>query len=314
MAVVVPAAHGTLVSVVSADGEVLSLSDQVRKGVGPTPAAEVLDTVDAALGRSGATADDIGLAVLGLPGASEFNDGGQLPPSPSRHLRRFRDWNGQSPAAILSQHLGCPTFTENDANLAALGEAHVGAGTGMGTVLFVGMVHGTGSGLVLDGRLHRGRAGLAGEIGHLHTSDDGRLCECGARGCFWQTRSIPALLDELSTLERRTFTIEDLSETAARGEPDVVRALQGLGEALGRRLADAVVFLDPDIVIVDSALADAAEAVTDGIRSAVHRCAPAEMVRGLKITTGELGCAAHVHGALALARTHGLWGAAASTR
>jgi predicted NBD/HSP70 family sugar kinase len=161
--------------------------------------------------------------------------------------------------------------------------------------------------------LHRGRTGLAGEIGHLHTSDDGRLCECGARGCFWQTRSIPALLDEMSALHHRTFTLQDLSESAARGEPDVVRALRGLGEALGRRLADAVVFLDPDIVIVDAALGGAADAITDGIRIAVHRCAPAEMVRGLAITTGDLGGTAHVHGALALARTHGLWSAVDST-
>jgi predicted NBD/HSP70 family sugar kinase len=138
-------------------------------------------------------------------------------------------------------------------------------------------------------------------------SDDGRLCECGARGCFWQTLSIPALLEELSAVRGRKVTIADVSEGVARDELDVVRALRGFGEALGRRLADAVVFLDPDVIVLDSALQDAADVVAEGVRVAVRRCAPPAMVRGLPIVPGLLGNHAHIHGALGLARTEMLW-------
>jgi predicted NBD/HSP70 family sugar kinase len=308
MAVAVPAAHGSLVGVVRPDGEVLALVQEPSPAVSaPEPARHLLDLLDRALLEAGLTGDDIGLAVLGLPGASEFSATPEARPAPQAHLRRFRDWDGQLPTAVLSRRLGCPVFSENDANLAALGEAGSGAGAGHATVMYVALAHGTGCGLVLGARLHRGASLLAGEIGHLHMSDDGPLCECGARGCFWQTHSLPALLTEMSALHGRPFQIQDVAAAVRRDELDVTRALRGLGEALGRRLADAVVFLDPDIIVVDPALHESAEVVAEGIRVAVQRCAPPDMVRSLRISPGALGATAHLHGAVRLAQAEKLW-------
>ena len=308
MAVVVPAAHGTVAGVADAQGEIRSWVVADDSGSSTmTRDQAVLGLVDEALLRAGLTADDVGLGVIGLPGPSQFPATGRPELAELSHLDRFRDWDGQPPSAVLARHLDCPVFSENDANLAALGEALYGAGAGLDAVLFIGLVHGTGSGLVLNGRVHRGRSHLAGEVGHLHVSDDGRLCECGARGCFWQTLSIPALLEELSAVRGRKVTIEDVSEGVARDELDVVRALRGFGEALGRRLADAVVFLDPDVIVLDAALRNAADVVAEGVRVAVRRCAPPAMVRGLPIVPGQLGNHAHIHGALGLARTEMLW-------
>jgi predicted NBD/HSP70 family sugar kinase len=222
------------------------------------------------------------------------------------HLRRFQLWDGRPAGSVIAEHLRCPTYSENDANLAAAGEAASGAGAGFGTVLFVSLAFGTSAGLVSNGRLHRGRTGLAGEIGHLHAVDNGQLCQCGGRGCFWLSTSIPALLEELAAAHHQQFTVGDISAAARRDQPGVVRALVGFGYALGRRLADAVVVLDPDAIVIDGALGDAALPIVEGVSQAVHRYAPPAMARELPIIPGTLGVAAPLVGAAALARVEGL--------
>ena len=308
--VVVSGAHGATSGVVSADGRLLASSGPTPSEAGERSVEAVLGGADAVLAAAGVGAGDLSLAVVGLPGASSFD---RTPGSPAVQergsgalLRMFRTWQDQDPVTVLGRHLGRPAYSENDANLAVLGEAESGAGRGRSTVLYVGLLHGTGAGLVVAGALHRGRSRLAGEIGHLHTDDDGRLCHCGARGCFWQSRSVPALLVELSEAHGRSYTAADLADAAAADDHDVVRALTGLGHALGRRLADGLVFLDPDAIVVDSGLGRASEVIADGIRQSLDRCAPPTMARATEVLLAEHGADAPLVGAAALARREGL--------
>jgi predicted NBD/HSP70 family sugar kinase len=253
----------------------------------------------------------LSMIVVGLPGPSGFasRPGAAVREghTPSGHLRRFRTWDGRSPVELLSERFDCPVHIENDANLAALGEVVSGAASGLDTVLHISLAHGTGAGLVIGGRLHRGRSGLAGEIGHLHADDEGRLCQCGARGCFWHTRSVPALLDALGDAHGRAFTETDIALAAAEDDQDVVRALLGFGHALGRRLADAVVFIDPDAIVVDGSLGAASEVIAEGVHEAIRRYAPPTMARSTQIMVGTLGVRAPLLGAVGLARGEGLF-------
>lgn len=312
--VLVAAAHGTVAGVVDADGTVIASREVAAlevsaAGAHPEPALAALDEVVAqvsAASRAGAPA--LSMAVVGLPGPSDFAGGSSTGAAPaSGHLRRFRTWDERSPVEVVADRLGCPVFTENDANLAALGEALLGAGAGLDSVLHVSLAHGTGAGLVLNGRLHRGHSRLAGEIGHLHADDEGRLCHCGARGCFWHTRSVPALLDALAEAHGRPFSQTDVARGAADDDHDVVRALLGFGHALGRRLADAVVFIDPDAIVIDGSLGAASAVIADGVREAVRRYAPPTMARGTGILVGRWGAEAPLVGAAALARSEGLF-------
>ena len=313
IAVLVSAAHGTVAGVITTSGTILSevggppLDGDAEARVG-RPALDLLDT---ALAAAGVAAADLSLAVVGLPGPSLFprtarsSDEADAPAQP-HHLRRFQIWDGQPAGSVVAEHLGCRTYSENDANLAAAGEAASGAGAGYGTVLYVSLAFGTSAGLVVNGRLHRGRTQLAGEIGHLHAVDNGQLCQCGGRGCFWLSTSIPALLEELEAAHHQQFTVADIGAAARRDQHGVVRALIGFGHALGRRLADAVVVLDPDAIVIDGALGDAALPIVDGVRQAIHQYAPPAMARGLPIIPGVLGVSAPLVGASVLARTEGL--------
>jgi predicted NBD/HSP70 family sugar kinase len=303
LAVVLAAAHGFLAGVVRPDGEVLAAVHGVADFTAPTGALELLGR---ALAGAGVTHRQVELAVLGLPGPSMFARAPGLDPPGGSHLRRFRNWGGRPAAEVVGEFLGCPVFCENDANLAALGEAVYGDAAGLDTVLHVSLTHGTGAGLVIGGRLHRGGSRLAGEVGHLHVNDGGHLCECGARGCFWQTTSIPALLSELAAAHGRTFTVSDLDAAAASGELEILRALRGFGRSLGRRVADFVVFLDPQAIVVDCTLGAASDVIADGIREAVDHYAPPMMAASVKISSGSLGASAHLKGAAALVRTEHL--------
>lgn len=73
---------------------------------------------------------------------------------------------------------------DNEANLAALGEARFGAGRDRASFVYVSGGVGVGAALVVDGRVARGAHGFAGELGHVVVDPDGPACACGARGCL----------------------------------------------------------------------------------------------------------------------------------
>jgi glucokinase len=85
---------------------------------------------------------------------------------------------------------------ENDANAAAWAEARFGAGRGEDYVIVLTVGTGIGGGIVVEGKLLRGRFGVAAEIGHLNIVPDGRRCGCGLQGCWEQYASGRALVQE----------------------------------------------------------------------------------------------------------------------
>jgi predicted NBD/HSP70 family sugar kinase len=311
VAVVVATAHGTEVGVVTPAGHVISsrVAEPLEAAGEGRHAGPVLTALDDVLSEIGATPSDLSLSVIGLPGPSDFTtrQNGSVRKLASGHLRRFRTWDGGSPVERLVRHLGRPAYAENDANLAALGEAVMGAAVGLETVMHVSLGHGTGAGLVIRGKLHRGSIGLAGEIGHLHTDDDGTLCHCGARGCFWQSRSVPALLEALTEAHGTPFTMSDVARAAEAEDQDVVRPLRDFGHALGRRLADAAVYLNPDAITVDGGLGGASAVIARGVQEGISRYAPPTIARSTKVLVGSCGEAAALIGAVALAGTEGLF-------
>jgi glucokinase len=123
---------------------------------------------------------------------------------------------------------GAVVQVENDANAAALGEHRFGAGRGVADLCYVTISTGVGGGIVSGGRLVRGAAGTAGEIGHTVLDPAGPACHCGLRGC-WEA------------LASGTAIARAAAEALARGE----------GEGIRRAAAGA----DPDARAVDAAAA-----------------------------------------------------------
>src|SRR5512141_2484257 len=108
------------------------------------------------------------------------------------------EWQNVPLRKILEARLKLPVYVENDANSAAFSELWYGPvqDTDVGTLVFILVVEGLGTGLILDGRLHVGsKLGLGG-FGHMSIDPNGELCSCGRRGC-WET-----FASERATVER----------------------------------------------------------------------------------------------------------------
>jgi predicted NBD/HSP70 family sugar kinase/DNA-binding transcriptional ArsR family regulator len=206
------------------------------------------------------------------------------------------------PAWEMGQALGIPAWSENDANLAALGEGALGAGTQMPSFIYVKIVQGIGAGLILDRRLHRGANGLAGELAHLHIDENGSVCACGGRGCLMTTFNARRLVDRIRAVHPAAKSMADVVALAASGDAGVSRLLRDLGRTIGRSLADFSVYVAPDGVVIDGVLQNAAAPVIDGIREAMYQFAPPAIASQVRVVMGALADRAEPLGAAVLAR------------
>jgi len=84
----------------------------------------------------------------------------------------------------LARAVPLPVQFDVDANAAALGEYHFGAGRGVRRLLVATLGTGIGGGVILDGKVLRVRNHVAGSLGHVIVNPDGLRCQCGARGCL----------------------------------------------------------------------------------------------------------------------------------
>ena len=85
---------------------------------------------------------------------------------------------------IVNERFAVPTLLDNDANAAALGELHFGAGRGLQDLMYMTISTGIGGGLIIRSEVVHGVADAAGEVGHMTVQPDGPSCDCGSRGCL----------------------------------------------------------------------------------------------------------------------------------
>src|SRR5689334_8788167 len=167
-------------------------------------------------------------------------------------------WHELAPADELSGRLGLPVAVDNDANLGAMAEHQHGAGRGVADVLYVKLASGVGAGLVLGGRLHRGTAGLAGEVGHVLAREGGEVCRCGSRGCLETEVSTRHLLELMRAVYGEALDLPGLLQLDADGETAVRRLLTDAGHTVGRVLAGVCTTLNPARIVVGGSLGSSA--------------------------------------------------------
>jgi predicted NBD/HSP70 family sugar kinase len=209
-------------------------------------------------------------------------------PRPSHRFRR-PEWLLTDPTEALTEALGTPVMIENDANLAALGEAGHGAARDAQAAVHINVVTGFGAGLIIGGRLFRGAGGVAGELAHVSIREGGDICVCGNRGCVITVRrNGPSMVDEIATALGHVPTMSEIITLAGDGDVAVARWLTDLGRLLAQPLAGFVTLLNPDLLVVDGALGPAAVPVVNGIRETIEHRTPPMTHRGLHVRPGHL--------------------------
>ena len=223
-------------------------------------------------------------------------------------------WQDLPLSEELSRATGAPVRIANDAEAGAIGEYACLPARGINVDLaYLTVSTGIGGALVLNGRLHHGRHGLAGEVGHIRMRDDGR-CSCGGTGHLEAWASGPAIARtarrRLSKQpERRTMlrhvvrthgvlTARDVADVARAGDPLAAEVLADAGDLVGRAVALLGLIVDPDIVLIGGGVAQAGEAFWAPLRAATRD----NVLRHLEVRPAPLGAHSALRGAVELAR------------
>ena len=225
-------------------------------------------------------------------------------------------WRDVEAAKILEARLGCPVRLLNDVRTATLGELTYGLGKSVGTMAFFALGTGIGGGVAIDGRLHLGPLGAAGELGHQTILPDGPLCGCGNRGCLETLASGPAItaegvrlmksglapkLHELVAGDAGKITPKEMAVAADAGDDAVREGILRAAEFLGIGVANVIAVLYPDLVVLGGGVAEMGPILLDHVRSVVRRRIGMFPVEDLRVERSLLGEKAGLLGAIALA-------------
>jgi len=186
------------------------------------------------------------------------------------------EWKNVSVRRILMDRLNLPVYIENDANAAAFSELWYGPlnEANVRTLLFVLVVEGLGTGLIINGELHVGsRLGLGG-FGHMSIDPNGELCSCGRRGC-WET-----FASERATVERfhrvtakqgmPTVNLNELIALAKREDEMALQSLKITAEYLGEGISNLIHGLYPETVVIGGNIAAAWSLIEPIIKERIH--------------------------------------------
>ena len=176
-------------------------------------------------------------------------------------------WESTPLAEQLQAELGAVAAVANDANIGALGEWRYGAGKGCVSVFYVTVSTGIGGGWVLDGRIHDGADGMAGEIGHIVVNRGGAACVCGKCGCLEAEACGPAIacaarerlaaerqagagLRALVTGDIAGLTAVHVAQAARGGDALASSVLDHAARMLGVALGGAINLMNPECVVI----------------------------------------------------------------
>lgn len=197
-------------------------------------------------------------------------------------------WDGFPLRDYLRDALGVPVVIDNDANVAALGEARSGAGAGHLPMFYMTLSTGVGGGLVLaDGQVYRGANSWACEIGHMTIRPDGPECLCGSRGCLERLCCGLWLERDHGKPPRELFE-----------EPAFVRRYV-VDLALGVKAA--LMLLNPARVVIGGGIAQAGDRLFVPLREEVARQWPPWSGARTEVVQAGLGEDSVLWGAVALA-------------
>ncbi len=175
-------------------------------------------------------------------------------------------FTGYPMAAELEAELGIPTYLDNDANVAGLAEALVGAGKGLKTVFYTTISTGIGGVLIVDGKAVSGKHGFGGEIANIIIDRNREKVNYLNVGAIENEASGTALTRK----GRQVFGDKikhagNVFDLANKGDPDAVKIIDDIAKDLGQLFATIACVCDPDIFIIGGGMMQSAESLMPGV-------------------------------------------------
>lgn len=235
---------------------------------------------------------------LGAPNANYYS--GVIAHAPNLPFEK-----GEIPIrALLKTITGLDCKITNDANASALGEKLFGGAKAMNDFFSITLGTGLGSGIFVQGKILYGSDGMAGEMGHTNLVPDGRLCNCGKKGCLETYVSASGLMKtylEFSEPKRTAHSALQVYELAIEGHSPAKKAFQITAELLGKQLADMAALFSPEAIFLSGGLTKSGSLLYDATLKAFNSHAMKHHKNKIAIRASELpGQDAALLGAAAL--------------
>ncbi|MDT0142987.1 ROK family transcriptional regulator [Microbacterium sp. PRC9] len=228
---------------------------------------------------------------ISLPGPVDIDRGTVTQPS------RMPGWPGFRVPDYVRRRYGVPVAVDNDANLAALGEHRAQFGAN-GHSITVKAGTAIGSGIIVDGHIHRGATGAAGDITHTRIDGSGDIpCSCGNTGCLETVASGASLVRQMRERGRTDVeTTADVLALARDAEPEATTIVRTAGTHLGQALSGVVNFFNPHAVFLTGSMS-ASEPFIAAVRSRVYEACHPLATQQLRIEAAQTRADAILHGA-----------------
>ncbi|MYD10188.1 MAG: ROK family protein [Chloroflexi bacterium] len=225
-------------------------------------------------------------------------------------------WDNVPLGDMIADTFELPVYVANDANVAALAEASKGAAQGCRHVVYITVSTGIGSGIISDGRLVSGQAGLAAELGHIPViveTNKVSSIELEAAGPAIARRAQAALsegaasmLPELVAGDLKRIDARTVGKAAAAGDALSIATLAHAGRVIGLAIVTTVLLFNPEIVVVGGGVTKTGDLLFAPMRQAVaDHILDGAFVKDLRIERAALGDDVALVGAAALVATAG---------
>lgn len=213
---------------------------------------------------------------------------------------------------ILEAELAKPVRINNDANVAALGEAWGGAGRGVHSSVMYTLGTGIGGGIVVGTRLVEGFTGMGGEIGHMAIVPDLEAiqCGCGKMGCLETVSSATGIIrmahdavqrgDRTLLADVEHIMAKDVFDAAKHGDEVAQRIVSRAAFYLGKSMALIAVIVNPQRFIMGGGVAKAGDYLFAQVEEVFRKYTQESAQEGVDIVAAKLGNNAGVIGAAGL--------------
>jgi glucokinase len=273
----------------------------------------VEDVVDAA----GLPRERIGAVGIGVPGVLDMERGYTV-----FLCNMPTTWPQVPLQATIEDRVGLPCFIINDVRAFTLGEKTFGAGRDVDTIVCMAIGTGIGGGIVVNGQLHLGISGTAGEVGHQVIDSYGPPCACGSRGCLETlasgaaitgmalkaiTQGVTTQITGMVENDLNAVSPEVIARAAREGDPVARKIYERAGFYLGIGVANLITVISPRMVIIGGGVAEAGELLLDPLRRTVVERVRLTPMDQVQIVQAQLGTDAGLVGAA-------VWAAQQATR
>jgi glucokinase len=221
-------------------------------------------------------------------------------------------WHNVPAKKMLEEFLGKTVKIDNDANVAALGEAWAGSGAGIPNVVCYTLGTGVGGGIIINGKIYQGSTGMAGELGHMSVVPDIEAiqCGCGQMGCLETVSSATGIVrmaneavergEKTSLALHEKIEAKHVFDAAKSGDEVSLRIVNRAAYYIGRSMAALAVIINPKRFIIGGGVSKAGEILFQPIRETFKKYTPETASEGVEIVAATLGNDAGIVGAAGL--------------